>query len=79
MPLKDLVGGIDKAERIEDISKIADGLPYRDFMTCGILVDKLAVENKTDIKTYRNQVPDCWIYVQDSGVTMGRVQIFNNW
>lgn len=79
MPLKDLVEGIDKAEKTEDISKIADGLPYRDFMTCGILVDKLAVENKTDIRTYRNQVPDCWIYVQDSGVTMGRVQIFNNW
>lgn len=79
MPLKDLIGGIDKTERTEDISKIADGLPYRDFMTCGILVDKLAVENKTDIRTYRNQVPDCWIYVQDSGVTMGRVQIFNNW
>ena len=24
-------------------------------------------------------VPDCWIYVQDAGVKLGRIQIFNNW
>ncbi len=24
-------------------------------------------------------VPDCWIYVQDTGVKLGRIQIFNNW
>jgi protoporphyrinogen oxidase len=24
-------------------------------------------------------VPDCWIYVQDPGVKLGRIQIFNNW
>lgn len=26
-----------------------------------------------------NIVPDCWIYVQDTGVKLGRIQIFNNW
>lgn len=59
--------------------KYADGLPYRDFMTCGILVDKLSVQNETDIVTYNNNIPDCWVYVQDSKVKLGRVQIFNNW
>ena len=24
-------------------------------------------------------MPDCWIYVQDTGVFLGRIQIFNNW
>ncbi len=24
-------------------------------------------------------MPDCWIYVQDTGVKLGRIQIFNNW
>lgn len=48
-------------------------------MTCGILVDKLSVQNETDIATYNNNIPDCWVYVQDSKVKLGRVQIFNNW
>ena len=63
----------------DDIKAIATGLPYRDFITCGILVDGLKVKNKTNIKTYRDFIPDCWIYVQDAGVKMGRIQIFNNW
>ncbi len=24
-------------------------------------------------------MPDCWIYVQDPGYKVGRLQIFNNW
>ena len=24
-------------------------------------------------------VPDCWIYIQDRSVRLGRLQIFNNW
>ena len=31
------------------------------------------------LKTLNNIVPDCWIYVQDTGVKLGRIQIFNNW
>ena len=77
MPLKDLVGGMNDVP--EDISKIAAGLPYRDFVTVGLLVNKLNLKNETDIKTLGNIVPDCWIYVQDTGVKLGRIQIFNNW
>ena len=40
---------------------------------------KLNLKNKTKIKTLNNIVPDCWIYVQDTGVKLGRIQIFNNW
>ena len=77
MPVKNLVLGMDKSN--DDVVRIAKGLPYRDFVTVGLLVDKLNLENKTDIKTLGNIVPDCWIYVQDKGVKLGRIQIFNNW
>ncbi len=77
MPLKDLAAGMNNVPA--DVARVANGLPYRDFVTVGMLCDKLALKNKTDIKTLGNIVPDCWIYVQDTGVKLGRIQVFNNW
>ncbi len=77
MPVKDLLNAFTKPE--PGMKKIANGLPYRDFITVGLLVDRLKLENKTNIKTVNNIVPDCWIYVQDTSVKLGRIQIFNNW
>ena len=77
MPIKDLI--LNMNEVPENISKIAEGLPYRDFVTVGLLVNKLKIKNETAIKTYNDIVPDCWIYVQDTKVKLGRIQIFNNW
>lgn len=77
MPLKDLVEGMNDVP--DQISKIASGLPYRDFVTVGLEIDKLNLINKTNIPTLGDIVPDCWIYVQDTGVKLGRIQIFNNW
>ena len=48
-------------------------------MTVGLLLKKLDLKNKTKIKTLGNIVPDCWIYVQEPDVKLGRIQIFNNW
>lgn len=79
MPLKDLVVGLKGEEVPDKIEKIAKGLPYRDFITVGLLVKKLNLENKTKIRTLGNIVPDCWIYVQEPDVKLGRIQIFNNW
>ena len=45
----------------------------------GLLVNKLNLKNETKIKTLGNIVPDCWIYVQETNVKLGRIQIFNNW
>ncbi len=78
MPVKDLVAGID-SEVPADVKRVAEGLPYRDFITVGLLVDKLLLENKTKHKTVGNIVPDCWIYIQEREVKLGRLQIFNNW
>ena len=58
---------------------MADRLPYRDFVTVGLLVNRLNLKNETPLKTLGNIIPDCWIYVQDREVKLGRVQIFNNW
>ncbi len=78
MPVKDLVAGMGETVP-EAPAEIAKGLPYRDFVTVGLLLDKLNLKNETGIKTLNNIVPDCWIYVQDVGVKLGRIQIFNNW
>ena len=78
MPIKDLVAAA--TEKVpEDISYIAENLPYRDFITVGVLAKKLKIKNLTDKKTVSGIVPDCWIYIQERDVKMGRLQIFNNW
>lgn len=77
MPVKDLVNGMNDVPA--DPARIAAGLPYRDYMTLGVLVPKINLKNKTKLKTVSNIVPDCWVYVQDRHVKLGRFQIYNNW
>lgn len=78
MPVKDLIAAMgDRPD--ENVRAIANGLPYRDFITVGVLVKKLKIKNETGLKTVSNIVPDCWIYVQERDVKLGRIQIFNNW
>ncbi len=79
MPLKDLVNSFNGESIPNDIIRIANGLPCRDFLTVGLLVDELKIQNNTDIKTLGNIVPDNWIYVQEEEVKLLRLQIFNNW
>ncbi len=77
MPVKDLVAGMNDVP--EDMRTIAEGLPYRDYLTLGVLVPKLLLNNKTKHKTIGNIIPDNWVYVHDRGIHMGRFQIYNNW
>ena len=77
MPLKDLAAGMNGIPA--EAAEAAAGLPYRDFVTVGLLTDRLKLKNKTQLKTLNDLVPDCWIYVQDAKVKLGRIQIFNNW
>ena len=74
MPVKDLINAMEKVPY--DIKEIANNLPYRDYMTLGVKVSRLKLKNK---KGDNNLIPDCWIYVQDTSVKMGRLQIYNNW
>lgn len=77
MPLKDLAAGMREVP--EEIAEIAQGLPYRDYMTLGVLVRKMGLHNQTKTPTLGNIIPDNWVYVHDRKVQMGRFQIYNNW
>ena len=79
MPLRDLVAAIRGREVPSEVLRIATGLPYRDFITVGVLARKLKIRNTTSTPTYEGRVPDTWIYVQERDVKVGRLQIFNNW
>ncbi len=76
MPVKDLIAGFSPPAPVE-VADLANGLIYRDFIAVGILLDKMYVKTKTEKKP--GVVPDNWIYVQDSDVRVGRIQVFNNW
>ena len=78
MPMKELISGIE-ADVPHEVRTVSEGLLYRDFLTVGLLCDKLKLKNETTIKTINNVVPDNWIYIQEASVTVGRLQVFNNW
>lgn len=77
MPIRDLVAAFEGVP--PEVGRIANALPYRDFITVGLLVDRLAIRNSTKLQTVNDIVPDTWIYVQERDVRLGRIQIFNNW
>lgn len=79
MPVNELIDSIDGVEVPKNIKRIASGLPFRDFITVGILANKLKIKNQTDRKTENNIVPDNWIYIQEPDVKVCRLQVFNNW
>ena len=73
MPIKELIGSlIGKVP--ENVKEIASKLPYRDFITVGLLLNKLNTKADGD-----GIFPDNWIYIQEPEVKIGRLQIFNNW
>lgn len=79
MPIKDLVPALQGIKVPEEVSQVAAALPYRDFITVGLLVNKMKIKNETKLKTYAERVPDTWIYIQERDVKIGRLQVFNNW
>jgi len=78
MPVKDLIESVG-SDVPAKVKQVADGLVYRDFITVGLLLKKLKIQNRTKLKTTNNIIGDNWIYVQEQDVKLGRLQIFNNW
>ena len=76
MPMRELVEAVAATGYIVPVAvrEVSDGLQYRDFITVGLLCDRLKVKEK-DGRLLR----DTWIYVQEPDVQLGRLQIFNNW
>lgn len=78
MPIKDLINSFKNNVPVE-VLNIAQQLKYRDFITVGLLLNKLKIKNTTHLKTLNDLIPDNWIYIQEREVKIGRLQIFNNW
>jgi len=81
MPVRELVQGLSGtgADAVPaDVREIAGNLEYRDFITVGLLYTRLARKDNRGMAG-RADIPDNWIYVQEPGVKVGRVQVFNNW
>jgi protoporphyrinogen oxidase len=79
MPINELITSFDGVRPPKNVREVAAGLPYRDFITVGLLLKSLKIKNETGQKTKNDIVPDNWIYIQEPGVKVGRLQIFNNW
>jgi protoporphyrinogen oxidase len=75
MPVKELVQLLRPAD--PQVVQIAGALPYRDFMTAGLLVGRMRGGGKSSAPA--GMPPDNWIYVQEPDVKLGRLQVFNNW
>ena len=78
MPVVDLIRALGNIVP-ENVRQVADGLLYRNFITVGLLLKRLRVKNQTGIKTMNGMIPDHWLYIQEPGVEVGRIQIYNNW
>jgi protoporphyrinogen oxidase len=73
MPVTELVSALDQTAP-DNVQEVVNGLMYRDFITVGLLVDRLLVTEPDG-----SPLKDTWIYVQEPDVLLGRLQIFNNW
>jgi protoporphyrinogen oxidase len=77
MPVRDLTAFLNPADA--NVSRIADQLPYRDFMTVGLLLRRMNPTGGGSEIHKNGMPPDNWIYIQEPDVRLGRVQVFNNW
>ena len=81
MPMRELTGALEAggAAVPANVREVSDGLQYRDFITIGVLANKLDV-SEPDVEVGGSKlIRDTWIYIQEPDVLLGRLQIFNNW
>lgn len=56
------------------VANVASKLEYRDFLIVGLKLERLSFDQEQG-----HDIRDNWIYIQDKGVKVGRLQLFNNW
>lgn len=78
MPVRELIAGLGPSVP-DDVRQVAQGLVYRDFITVGLLAKKLGGGPASGNRASLGLIPDCWLYVHEPSVKMGRIQVFNNW
>jgi protoporphyrinogen oxidase len=77
MPLAELMRLLQPDDELA--GRIASQLPYRDFMTAGLVVRRMKDAASPNGAPGTGMPPDNWIYIQEPDVKIGRLQIFNNW
>ncbi len=77
MPVSELCAMLQPDDA--DVSRVARHLPYRDFMTAGLLLRRMLPCGGGARTLANGMPPDNWIYIQEPDVKIGRLQIFNNW
>jgi protoporphyrinogen oxidase len=75
-PVQEIMRSFDTAPP-NNVLEVSDGLVYRDFITVGLLVRSLLINDSTPMG--KQLISDNWIYIQEPDVLLGRLQIFNNW
>jgi protoporphyrinogen oxidase len=76
MPVRDLVNAIGD-EVPTGVREVSEALQYRDFIAVGVLLKKLRLSGNGEDGA--QLIKDNWIYIQEPDVTVGRMQILNNW
>ena len=76
MPVQELIRKLDGPVPA-NVREVSEGLVYRDFIEVGMLLKKMAIKDKES--GGRDLISDNWIYIQESDVMIGRLQIYNNW
>jgi protoporphyrinogen oxidase len=78
LPVRELARMLEPQD--SRVIQVADGLPYRDFMTVGLLLKRMNLQTSPSGRNGNNGLPpDNWIYIQEPDVKIGRLQVFNNW
>jgi protoporphyrinogen oxidase len=77
-PVRELVCMLNPADG--DVARVAQHLPYRDFMTAGLLLRRMTLApDRRHPPSANGMPPDNWVYIQEPDVRLGRLQVFNNW
>jgi protoporphyrinogen oxidase len=81
MPIQDLTRALARGGALlpQEVHDISEGLQYRDFITVGLLANRLQVTEPPSAANASGLIRDTWIYIQEPDVQLGRLQIFNNW
>lgn len=77
MPLRDLVSVIDDMPK--SIVAVASGLEYRALVIVGLMVRRDSFYQTHLERVDQTIIKDQWLYIQDTSVKLGRIQLFDNW
>ena len=76
VPIDELVNSINGVPK--SVQECAGELLYQNVISVGVSLKKMAPENKTQIKTPGNIIPDGRIYIKDEGVALREIIVYNN-